>query len=120
MHGKSKEEIKQYIETNYYSLDFDYNELIQTYSTDLTCQGSVPQSIFSFLISNSYEDTIRTAISLGGDTDTMACIAGDIAGAFYGVPTDIEKRMYDFLPNDIKNTIIEFKNYVNGKKNAVS
>jgi len=83
--GKSKEEIKEYIYDNFYPiLDYlDYDELVSTYKFDETCQGSVPQAIYCFLISESYEDTIRTAVSIGGDTDTICCIAGSIAEAYY-------------------------------------
>ncbi|MBR1890406.1 MAG: ADP-ribosylglycohydrolase family protein, partial [Clostridia bacterium] len=108
--GKSKEFIKEYIEKNYYKLDFDYDELVRAYKFDETCQGSVPQSIFAFLISDSYEDTIRTAISMGGDADTMACISGAIAEAYYGLPKEIEKEMYRFLSPELKEIVEEFKN----------
>ena len=109
-HGKSKEFIKEYIEKNYYKLDFDYDELVKTYKFDETCQGSVPQAIFAFLISDSYEDSIRTAISMGGDADTMACISGAIAEAYYGLPKEIEKEMYRFLSPELKEVVEEFKN----------
>ena len=111
LNGKSKEEILQYVQENYYNLDFDYEELKQTYKFDETCQGSVPQSIYAFAISNSYEDTIRTAVSMGGDADTMACIAGAIAEAYYGLPKDIEEQMYKFLSPDILAVVEEFKRY---------
>lgn len=109
LNGKSKEEILQYVQENYYNLDFDYEELKQTYKFDETCQGSIPQSIYAFAISNSYEDTIRTAVSMGGDADTMACIAGAIAEAYYGLPKDIEEQMYKFLSPDILEVVEGFK-----------
>jgi ADP-ribosylglycohydrolase len=69
------------------------DDIRQKYTFDVSCQGSVPQSIIAFLESNGYEDAVRNAISLGGDADTMACLAGGIAGAFYGgVPADIRDR----------------------------
>ena len=105
LHDRTKEEIKQYIEENYYSLDYDYNEILQKYKFDVTCQNSVPQSIFAFLISQNFEDAIRTAVSMGGDADTMACIAGSIAEAFYGVPENLQKECWEFLTPDIKNII---------------
>lgn len=109
LNGKSKEEILQYVQENYYNLDFDYEELKQAYKFDETCQGSVPQSIYAFAISNSYEDTIRTAVSMGGDADTMACIAGAIAEAYYGLPKEIEEQMYKFLSPDILEVVEAFK-----------
>lgn len=83
--GRSKDEIKEYIYDHYYPiLDYlDYDELVETYKFDVSCQGSVPQAIYCFLISNSYEDAIRTAVSIGGDTDTICCMTGSIAEAFY-------------------------------------
>ena len=83
--GETKEEIKEYIYDNFYPiLDYlDYDELVKTYKFDVSCGGSVPEAIYAFLISNSFEDTIKTAVSIGGDTDTIACMAGAIAEAYY-------------------------------------
>ena len=97
----------------YYNLDFNYDELVQNYSFDETCQGSVPQSIYAFLISSCYEDTIRTAISMGGDADTMAFIAGSIAGAFYGVPQEMVTRAKEFLPTFLEEIVQEFDLFIN-------
>ena len=110
--GKSKEEIIKYVEDNYYKLNFDYEDLKTHYGFDETCQGSVPQSIYAFAISNSYEDCVRTAVSMGGDADTMACIAGAIAEAYYGIPKELEEEMYKFLSPDIREIVEEFKEYV--------
>jgi len=82
--GKTKEEIKNYIsETFQYDLNRSLDEIRLRYKFDVTCQGSVPESIIAFLESNDYEDAVRKSISLGGDADTMACITGGIAEAFY-------------------------------------
>lgn len=115
LNGKTKDEIIKYVEYNYYKLDFNYEELKANYGFDETCQGSVPQSIYAFAISNSFEDTIRTAISMGGDADTMACIAGAIAEAYYGIPEELEKQMYNFLSPDIKEIVEEFCNFRKNK-----
>ena len=104
----NKAYIKSYIEKNYYKLDFDYNDLIKNYKFDETCQGSVPQSIFAFLISDSYEDSIRIAVSMGGDADTMAAIVGAISGAYYGVPNRIRETCKDFLTNDLIKIVEKF------------
>src|SRR5262249_22192934 len=83
--GATKEEIRRHIEDRFdYFLDETLDQLRPTYPFDVSCQGSVPQSIVAFLESTGYEDAVRNAISLGGDADTMACIAGAIAEAFYG------------------------------------
>lgn len=88
----SKEEIRAFIEDNCYTLDFMLDEIRPTYRFDVTCQGSVPQAIEAFLESTSFEDAIRNAISIGGDSDTIAAITGSIAEAFYGIPEDIRKQ----------------------------
>ncbi len=81
--GKSKDEIKTYIEENYYHLDFTLDEIRPTYYFNETCQMTVPQAIVAFLESNDFEDAIRNAVSIGGDSDTLAAITGSIAWAFY-------------------------------------
>ena len=82
--GQNKQEIKRYITDKFgYNLDQTLDEIRPHYTLDETCQGSVPQSIIAFLESTSYEDAVRKAVSLGGDADTMACITGGIAQAFY-------------------------------------
>lgn len=82
--GASKDELKEYIaETFGYNMEQTLDEIRPQYSFDVTCQGSVPQAIIAFLESDDYEDAVRKAISLGGDSDTMACIAGGIAQAYY-------------------------------------
>lgn len=106
----SKDEIKQFVEENYYNLAYDYNELVKTYKHDESCQNSVPQSIYAFLISDSYEDAIKTAISMGGDADTMACICGSIAEAYYGLPKELEEQGLKFLTDDLKKVVIKFTN----------
>ena len=96
LNNYSKYEIENFVRENYYNLDYDYEELVKTYTHDESCQNSVPQSIFAFLISKNYEDCIRTAISIGGDADTMACIAGSIAEAYYGLSKELETKGIDF------------------------
>jgi ADP-ribosylglycohydrolase len=88
--GKSKDEIKSYIEEKFgYNLQRTIDEIRPNYRFDVSCQGSVPESIIAFLDSTDFEDAIRNAISIGGDSDTIACICGGIAQAFYGVPESI-------------------------------
>lgn len=94
---KSKEEIKNYIEEHYYKLDFDYERLKGEYRFNETCQDTVPQAIYCFLISESFEDAIRTGVSIGGDSDTLCAITGAVAEAYYGVPENIKVSALNFL-----------------------
>jgi ADP-ribosylglycohydrolase len=90
---RSKEDIKVYVETTFsYNLDERLDDIRSIYKYSETCQGSVPQAIIAFLESTDYEDAIRNAISIGGDSDTIACIAGGIAEAFYGGVPDAIRR----------------------------
>ena len=82
--GKSKAEIRQYVEQEFYPLKKTCDQIRPTYHFDVSCQGTVPQAITAFLEGNSFEDVIRTAVSLGGDCDTLTCIAGGMAEAMYG------------------------------------
>jgi len=107
--GKSKAEIKEYIEQNYYTLDFTLDEIRPSYEFDVTCQGSVPQAIQCFLESTDFEDAVRNAISLGGDGDTQAAMAGAIAEAYYGIPDDIKEEAYKRFTSKIKNYLNMFK-----------
>jgi len=89
--GKSKEFIEKYV-SSYYDIDLDYDELVKNYQYDVTSKGTVPVAVFCFLISEDFEDAIRTAISIGGDSDTIASITGAIAEAYY---KEIPKYMID-------------------------
>lgn len=105
--GKTKKEIKDYITNKYgYDLNRKLDDIRPRYGFDVTCQGSVPESIIAFLESHDYESTIRLAVSLGGDSDTQACIAGGIAEAFYGMPDEIIIQIAGYLPQDYKANII--------------
>ncbi len=89
-----KEAIKNYIEENFgYNLSSTLDDIRPAYSYDVSCQGSVPQAMIAFLESTDFEDAIRNAVSLGGDSDTQACIAGSIAEAYYGeIPEGLAKE----------------------------
>jgi len=79
------------------------------YKFDVSCQGSVPESIIAFLESSDYDDAVRNAVSLGGDTDTQGCMTGSIAEAFYGgVPMRHKMRALDLLTPAIKSVVTEF------------
>ena len=85
--GKSKEEIKRHITENYYSIDFSLDSIRDSYRFDSSCQGSVPQALVAFFESNNFEDAIRNAISIGGDSDTIGAITGSVAWTYYAVQT---------------------------------
>lgn len=106
---KTKEEIKKYIEDSYYPLSFTLDEIRPTYKYSVTCQGTVPQALVAFFESTSFEDAIRNAISIGGDSDTLAAITGGIAQAYYSVPQELEEKMYSYLDDKLSNIVKEFK-----------
>ena len=95
--GKSMFEIRDYIESKYYKIDFTLDSIRPSYSFDVSCQGSVPQALEAFFESVDFEDAIRNAISIGGDSDTIAAITGSIAEAYYGIPTELRKLALTFL-----------------------
>ena len=103
--GKSKEEIRQYIKDNYYSLDFTLDQIRPSYRFDVSCQGSVPQAIEAFLESESFIDAIRNAISIGGDSDTIGAITGSIAESYYGIDKELIDQASNYLDNYLLNII---------------
>jgi len=108
--GKNKAAIKAEICHRFgYDLDRKLDDIRPHYTFDVSCQGSVPESIIAFLEGNNFEDTIRKGISLGGDSDTIACIAGGIAQAFYpDIPKDIISNVRKRLPGPFLDIIDEF------------
>ena len=108
--GKSKEDIKNTVEAKFdYDLNFTCDGIRDTYQWDATCQGTVPQAIRAFLDGTDFEDCIRTAISLGGDSDTLACITGSIAEAFYGIPPALHAQAMHYLPTHFQQIVAEFE-----------
>lgn len=104
--GSLKDEIKAYIEREFgYDLSRTCDEIRPTYHHVESCQQTVPEAITAFLEGNSFEDVIRTAVSLGGDCDTLTCIAGGLAEAYYGVSEDIEKECRKRLPGDMLEVV---------------
>lgn len=108
--GKTKEEIKNYVESTFdYDLSTPLEDIRPRYCFEVSCQSSVPQSIRAFLESGDFERAVRLAISLGGDADTMACIAGGIAQAFYGgVPEPIRQKVFEILDEPLAAIAREF------------
>ena len=80
-----------------------------------TCQESVPQAIICALEAQDFEDAVRNAISIGGDSDTIGCITGSIAEALYGIPNEIRQKGLSYLPNEFKKVIDEFENKFGNK-----
>ena len=110
--GKTKEEIKTYITEKYYPIDFTIDQIRNSYTFDVSCQGSVPVAFEAFFESNDFIDAIRNAVSVGGDSDTIACMAGCVAEAFYGIPEDVIYETIDYLDSCEMEILYTFeKNY---------
>lgn len=115
--GATKEEIRALVTSEYgYNLDKTCDEIRATNTFDETCQVTVPQSVICFLESTDFEDAIRLAVSIGGDSDTIAAITGSIAEAYYGIPEKIRIKALAYLEADMKEVIHLFeKRYIRHK-----
>lgn len=119
-HGKSKNAVNEYkeilkneIEKRYdYNLNFTLDSIRPFYEFDVSCQGTVPQAIVAFLESADFEDAIRNAISIGGDSDTLAAITGSIAEAAYGIPNEIKEKGISYLDSEIKEVYNKWINFI--------
>ena len=107
--GHTKDEIRQHIHNNYYDIDFKIDEIRPHYTFDVSCQGSVPQALEAFFESTGFEDAIRTAISVGGDSDTIAAITGSVAEAYYGVPQGMIDSAMGYLDSCEKEILRRFE-----------
>jgi len=110
--GAVKNEIKERIEKDYYTLNFKLDSIRESYQFNESCQGTVPQAIMAFLESVSFEDAIRNAISIGGDSDTLAAITGSIAEAYYGVPLDLKRKALAYLDHELRDIYREWEKHV--------
>lgn len=113
LNGKTQQEIGEYIKQNYYPLEKSCAEIRENYKFHPSCQKTVPESIQAFLEATSFEDAIKTTISLGGDADTMGAITGSLAEAYFGIPKEIEQKTFTYLDNfttPIAKRIIEKRN----------
>jgi len=108
---QDKKQIRQFLESQFgYDLSITLDKIRPTYSFNETCQGTVPQALIAFLESTNYEDAIRNAISLGGDADTLACITGGIAEAYYGgIPQDLAIKAKELLDPKLFDVIHRFR-----------
>ena len=91
-----------------YDLSRTCDEIRPTYHHVESCQETVPEAIIAFLEGESFEDVIRTAVSLGGDCDTLTCIAGSIAEGFYGIPEELKQQCRERLPEDLRKVLRRF------------
>lgn len=114
--SKTKTEIKEYVEkTFFYDLNRTIDEIRPRYEFDVSCQGSVPEAIIAFLEGNSYEEVIRLAVSLGGDADTLGCMAGAIASCIYPIPSEIAEKCHGILTEDLTEINDNFFDYITRK-----
>lgn len=111
--GFTKAEIREKINSYYYySLDFALDDIRDSYQFNETCQETVPQAIEAFLESISFEDAIRNAISIGGDSDTLAAITGAIAEAYYGVPKDLKEKAISYLDDELRSIFNDWSEFI--------
>ena len=111
--GYSKDDIKSYISKKYdYNLSRSLDEIRPYYHHIESCQETVPEAIIAFIEGNSFEDVIRNAVSLGGDSDTLTCIAGSIAEAKYGVPEEFRIECESRIPGEFVDVIDRFRRYI--------
>lgn len=118
--GKNILEIRDYITKNYYPLNFTLDGIRDSYEFNESCQDTVPQALEAFFESKDFEDAIRNAISIGGDSDTLAAITGGIAEAYYGIPTEIRKHALTFLDERLLKILIAFENKYPSKMEKVN
>lgn len=109
----SKDEIKSYVTNEFgYDLLRTLDEIRPNYYPIVACEGSVPEALISFLESENFEDAVRNAVSLGGDSDTLAAIAGSVAEAFYEIPVELIREGHKRLPEDMREVVIKFNEAV--------
>lgn len=107
--GRDKAYIREFIHYRYYPMDFTLDGIRDTYSFNETCQETVPQALMAFFESTSFEDAIRNAISIGGDSDTLAAITGSVAEAYYGIPENLRKQALTYLDDQMLAIVNEFE-----------
>ena len=107
--GSSMAEIREVIDRAYYPMNFTLDEIRPTYRFNETCQGTVPQALMAFFESTGFEDAIRNAISVGGDSDTLAAITGGVAQAYYGVPSELYDQAIEYLNLSLLDVLQRFE-----------
>ena len=115
--GYTREEIREYTQILFdYDLNRTCDEIRPAYCHKESCQETVPEAIIVFLESTDFEDAIRNAVSLGGDCDTLTCITGSIAEAFYGVPEDLKQKCRMRLPDELEAILLRFDEITDKKQ----
>ncbi len=107
--GCRMEDIRQHIARHYYSVDFRLDDIREEYRFDVTCQGSVPYAFAAFFESTDFEDAIRNAVSIGGDSDTIAAITGSMAEAYYGVPDKLREQAQPYIGTTLQHILVAFE-----------
>ena len=116
---RAKHEIKQYIINEFgYDLSRTLDEIRPGYHHVESCQETVPEAITAFLEGNDFEDVVRNAVSLGGDSDTLTCIAGGIAEAYYGMPEEYRRKTINSIDNDMWKVYKEFEKMIHETGNG--
>ena len=115
LQGKGKAEIEEYAK-KFYDLNFSLDKIRASYIFDVSCQGSVPQAIKAFLEAENFSDTIATAISIGGDSDTIAAITGSIAEVYYPIDEQLKQKVIAKIPIDILEFLTLATEYVSERK----
>lgn len=115
--GYEKGPVESYIHDNYYSMSLSYNELLdkRPFKFSCTCEDTVPLALMAFFDSVSFEDAIRKAVILGGDTDTIAAMCGSLAEVYYGITDDLINKAIRYLPPDLNEIYFNYKKYIKGE-----
>ena len=114
--GSSIEAIREVINREYYHMNFTLDEIRPSYQFNETCQGTVPQALMAFFESSSFEDAIRNAISIGGDSDTLAAITGGVAEAYYGVPDELKAQAKTYLDAELLEILNQYESATGHRK----
>lgn len=107
--GADMQAIRDYVDANYYPMDFTLDDIRDSYMFNETCQNTVPQALMAFFESTSYEDAIRNAISIGGDSDTLAAITGAVAECYYGIPQKLREQGMSYLDERLLGVLRAFE-----------
>lgn len=107
--GADMQAIRDYIDARYYPMDFTLDGIRDSYMFNETCQNTVPQALMAFFESTSYEDAIRNAISIGGDSDTLAAITGAVAECYYGIPQKLREQGMSYLDERLLGVLRTFE-----------
>ena len=116
LHGASIEEIRKVITEEYYPIDFTLDEIRASYEFDVSSQGTMPPAFEAFFESTGFEDAIRNAISVGGDSDTLAAITGGIAEAYWGIPEELKEKILRYIDDEeLRGIVTAFEQKIAGK-----